>query len=613
MQSKDSPREQETLERLEESLESRGFWLAFMTASIVGALFEKSTGMASPLLLAQSSLLALKALLELRERKLGVDALMSIVGYATFLLGARVEGFLIYALYGIAETLERAAEAWAKRSLKELLEVIPQSILALRGGEWREVDVGELRIGDLIRVRPGERVPADSRVEEGRGLFNLSIITGEPEPISLEAGETVPSGALVLASPVTLRVEKDPRDSTAQLIIRQVREALEKKGRVESFLQRVSAPYTIVVLAAFAASALLLDPYRSLSIILAGCPSAFVITSSVSTILGVARMARRGVVVKGGPPLDASSRVDVVLLDKTGTITLGEPRVTATIRLNGRADGGKALAIAAALASHSLHPLSRAIYRYAGDGATRDAIPELVDVEEIPGKGLRARLKTGERVLLGSRQFLEEAGVSVDEERLGSASVLLAVGGRPVVGFVVEDVPRPDAVEAVKRLRERGVRVAIVSGDRPERVERIARGLGIDEYYAGVRPGEKLELVRRLQEGGSTVCMVGDGINDAPALAQADLGVAMGRYALVAEVADAVIVSGELSRLADLLETGRLRERSLRLGIGGAAVLKLGVMALGLAGFLPLWLIAALGDDGSTLLGLAPVALLARR
>ena len=598
-------------EELEEKLESREFWTIFALAAVAGALVEYLTGRAGPLLPLLSTILAFKAVLELRERRLGVDALMSIVGYVTFFLGARVEGFVIYVLYGIAETLEEVAEAWAKRSLRELLQVVPKRVLRLRGESVEEVDVEELRVGDFIRVRPGERVPADSLVLDGRGVVDLSIVTGESEPVEVRRGEVVPSGALVLESPLTLRVDKDPRDSTAQLIIKQVRESLERKGRVENFLSRISAPYTVVVLGVFAASALLLDPYRSLSIILAGCPSAFVITSSVSTILGVARMARRGVIVKGGPPLDVASRVGVVILDKTGTVTLGEPRVTQFIALNGDEQALKSLA--KALALHSLHPLSRAIAHMDGDGGNGvSGLPELREVREIPGKGIIAKTN-GERVLLGSRSFLAEQGVEVPSSVPPEATVLLAVGDRLVGAFVVEDVPREDAREAIEALRARGLRVMLVSGDKREKVEKVARSLGIEEYLAEVRPEDKRRVVKELQSKGIKVAMVGDGINDAPALAEADLGVAMGRYALVAEVADAVIVSGELSRLADLLETGGLRERVLKLGIGSAAALKLGVMALGLAGVLPIWLIAALGDDGSTLLGLLPVSLLAKK
>ena len=592
----------ETLELLEERLESKEFWLAFALISLLGAISQKLWLDLGWLLLVLSSIIAFKALLELREGKFGIDALMSIVGFVTFWLGAKMEGFIIYTLFGIAEALEEIAEAWAKRSLKELLELIPQRVLKVEGDTEREVDVGDLSLNDQIRVRVGERVPADSVSLSEKGLVDLSIVTGESQPLQIKKGDLIPSGALVLTSPLLLKVVKDPKESTAQMIIKQVKESLERKGRVESFLERISAPYTIFVLLAFIIASALLDPYRSLSVILAGCPSAFIITSTVATILSIARMAKRGVVLKGGPPLDSAPRIDVVILDKTGTVTLGEPKVTSEICLN--FDERKFRWITRELCSYSLHPVSRALSNYLRELQGSNNHVELKDIQEVPGKGVVAQLETGERVILGSYSFILESGISLPEERLRDLSVLLAIGDRVIGGFQVEDLPREGAKESIEALRDMGLKVLLVSGDKRDKVERIAKELGIEEYSYEVKPEDKLRIVREFQEGGKRVAMIGDGVNDAPALAEADLGVAIGQYALVAEIADAVILSGDIRKFIDIIRLGRLREKVLRLGIGSAMVLKIAVIVLGLMGMLPIWLIAALGDDGSTLLGL---------
>ncbi len=592
----------ETLELLEERLESKEFWLAFALISLLGAISQKLWLDLGWLLLVLSSIIAFKALLELREGKFGIDALMSIVGFVTFWLGAKMEGFIIYTLFGIAEALEEIAEAWAKRSLKELLELIPQRVLKVEGDTEREVDVGDLSLNDQIRVRVGERVPADSVSLSEKGLVDLSIVTGESQPLQIKKGDLIPSGALVLTSPLLLKVVKDPKESTAQMIIKQVKESLERKGRVESFLERISAPYTIFVLLAFIIASALLDPYRSLSVILAGCPSAFIITSTVATILSIARMAKRGVVLKGGPPLDSAPRIDVVILDKTGTVTLGEPKVTSEICLN--FDERKFRWITRELCSYSLHPVSRALSNYLRELQGSNNHVELKDIQEVPGKGVVAQLETGERVILGSYSFILESGISLPEERLRDLSVLLAIGDRVIGGFQVEDLPREGAKESIEALRDMGLKVLLVSGDKRDKVERIAKELGIEEYSYEVKPEDKLRIVREFQEAGKRVAMIGDGVNDAPALAEADLGVAIGQYALVAEIADAVILSGDIRKFIDIIRLGRLREKVLRLGIGSAMVLKVAVIVLGLMGMLPIWLIAALGDDGSTLLGL---------
>ncbi len=592
----------ETLELLEERLESKEFWLAFALISLLGAISQKFWLDLGWLLLVLSSIIAFKALLELREGKFGIDALMSIVGFVTFWLGAKMEGFIIYTLFGIAEALEEIAEAWAKRSLKELLELIPQRVLKVEGDTEKEVDVEDLSLNDKLRVRVGERVPADSISLSEKGLIDLSIVTGESQPLQIKKGDLVPSGALVLTSPLLLKVVKDPKESTAQMIIKQVKESLERKGRVESFLEKISAPYTIFVLLAFMIASALLDPYRSLSVILAGCPSAFIITSTVTTILSIARMAKRGVVLKGGPPLDSAPRINVVILDKTGTVTLGEPKVTSEICLD--FDERRFRWITRELCSYSLHPVSRALSNYLRELQDSNIHVEFKDIQEVPGKGVVAQLGTGERVILGSSSFVLESGISLPEEKLRDLSVLLAIGDKVIGGFQVEDLPREGAKESIEALRDMGLKVLLVSGDKREKVEKIAKELGLEEYFYEVKPEDKLRIVREFQESGKKVAMIGDGVNDAPALAEADLGVAIGQYALVAEIADAVILSGDIRRFIDIIRLGRLREKVLRLGIGSAMILKVAVIVLGLMGMLPIWLIAALGDDGSTLLGL---------
>lgn len=528
------------------------------------------------------------------ERVIGVRMLMAIVGFILILNGVILESLIIYVLYVIAEIMEHVVEKLAVRNLESAQRLIPRRALVERRGSVEEVEVKDLRPGDVIIVRKGEVVPVDGILLE-RGIFDTRYITGESIPVERGRGEVVESGYINSGAPVKVRAIKRPQDSTLQVIISRTIEMLERKSRVQRFIQRV-APYMIIgVLALFAPTYLFLGE-KAVAILLAGCPSAFIILSSVDTMYTIASLARRGIVVKGGEALEAASKVRALIIDKTGTLTLGNPRPVSVHPPRG-ISAEEFMSIVASVAAVSLHPVSR------GLAEAWRASYTVGEAKEVPGKGIRARIN-GSTVALGSKSFIEEVvGSGVSDGSCGTGMVVYAsIDGN--VGYIClgEEITE-DAVRAVKKLRSMGLRLILASGDRKERVEMVARSLGIDEYYYSMKPEDKLKLVERVRkECKCGVAMIGDGVNDIEAMAASDMGIAVGNVDVIAGVADAVLIRG-FRDAPQLLAAGRGYMGGILFGIGVGSLIKAVVIVLGLSGSIPLWLVALLGDDGSTLLG----------
>ncbi len=540
-------------------------------------------------------LLAAAARETLETRRPSVEFLMMVVGLILAYHDIVLEGLLIYALYGLAEVIEVLVEKLAVRRLDSLQKMIPRRVTVVDGLNLRIVDSDTLRPGMIVIVRKGEVVPADGILLDD-GLFDRSLVTGESEPVRLNKGSFVESGSVNMGDPVRVKAVKAPDESTLQSLVSRAVSLLEEKGQVQRLIDRLS-PYMIAgILGVFIPLYLVTGPERAVVILLAGCPSAFIITSSAATSYTVASLARLGIIARGGRALERASGIRAVILDKTGTITIGRLR---PIRIVGLQDvDGEIRGLLAAVASASLHPLSRAI------ASSWEPQGVLEQVREYPGQGVEAMV-SGRRVLLGSRGFVESRlGVGVDGLSCGvGITVYAAVDGVPLAVCVEEDIDE-NAVEAVRELKRMGLHVVIASGDRSEKVEAIARRLGVDEYYSGLTPDDKLRIVNTMRSKYGPVSMIGDGLNDLEALAASDLGVAVGNIDAVVNVADAVLTRG-VNQAPILYRAGRSYMNSLKAGFVAAAVVKVAVIALGLSGFMPLWMVALLGDDGSTILGVA--------
>ncbi len=563
------------------------------SASAAGLAASLAGTQLQPLLLAVSLAILFKFFLALVRGGFTVDLLMGVAGLATWYMGVVTEGFLIFLLYSASELIEHQAEHYARKKIEGLSALLPDRVRVEVNGSIVEKALDEVTVGDIVVLGHGDVVPADGVVVGGEAVFDTSYITGEPEPRRIPGGGQVESGYINVGGMARIRVLKKPSESMLQLLIREAEEALERKTRLETMLERFAKPYTFALIPLFIVASILLTPYRGLAVLLAGCPSAFIIGSSTSTALSIALLARRSVVVRGGVVLENAARTKVVVLDKTGTVTLGELDVVGVVPLSSTPQQA-ILELAGGAVKVSRHPVAKALARHS------NLSPRWA--EERPGKGVEA-LVDGQRVVVGSAEFMEELGLD-PPSICGEAerAVYVALNGRLAGAVCLGEKLSSNAEKLVEQLKGMGMSVVLASGDVDERVRSVAERLGIKEYYAGMKPQDKVELVRRLKTRG-TVAMVGDGVNDAGALAEADVGIAVGDLNVSASVADAVLPKG-VEGLPLIFRVARRFMQGIQSMLALALAVKLAVMAAGLAGAIPLWLVVGAGDDGSTILAL---------
>lgn len=543
-----------------------------------------------------------------------IEMLMTIAAIGAVMIGATEEAAAVVVLFLIGELLEGVAAGRARASIQGLADLVPKTALVERAGGTVEVPAEQLGVGDIIVVRPGDRIPADGEILEGSSDIDEAPVTGESTPKRKGVGDTVFAGTINSDGVLKVRVTAAASDNTIARIVRLVEEAQEAKAPTERFIDRFSRYYTPAVLAVGALVAVL-PPlvaggdwnewiYKGLAILLIGCPCALVISTPAAIAAGLATGARRGLLMKGGAVLEGLRRITAVAFDKTGTLTTGKPVVT-DIVAHGR-DERSVLALAAALEQGSSHPLALAILDRAK--ADKAPVPPALSAKAISGKGVEGSVG-GVAAFLGSGAAAGERTDMTQAQRLAidslngqgkTVSVLVANG--VVAGLIaMRDEPRPDAAAGIAALKAEGIRAVMLTGDNRRTAQAIAASLGI-EARAELLPQDKQRIVGELQREGLKVAKVGDGINDAPALAAADIGIAMGGGTDVAlETADAAILHG---RVADVARMVRL-SRAVMANIGQNITVALGLKAvflvttiLGITGLWP----AILADTGATVL-----------
>jgi Cd2+/Zn2+-exporting ATPase len=544
-----------------------------------------------------------------------IETLMSIAAIGAVLIGATEEAATVVLLFLVGELLEGVAAGRARASIKGLTALVPKMALVVDAhGQTREVPVEELAIGATILVRPGDRIAADGEIIDGTSAVDQSPVTGESVPVRKSVGDEVFAGTVNADAVLLVRVTAAAADNTIARVVHLVEEAQESKSPTARFIDRFSTVYTPGVLVVGALVAVL-PPllfggmwsewiYKGLAILLIGCPCALIISTPAAIAAGLAAGARRGLLMKGGAVLEKLRTITVVALDKTGTLTQGKPVVTDIIAL-GRSET-QALSLAAALEVGSSHPLALAIL----DRAARDKapIPPAMGAKAIAGKGVSGSVG-GKTVFLGSPQAAGErteiaeataTTISALGEAGKSVSVLL-VGDQVAALFAMRDEPRPDAAAALATLKNAGIATIMLTGDNARTAAAIAAKLGIDAR-ADLLPEDKLRVVRDLQASGKVVAKVGDGINDAPALAAADIGIAMGGGTDVAlETADAASLHGRVADIPNMIALshavmGNITQ-NITLSLGLKAVF-LVTTILGITGLWP----AILADTGATVL-----------
>lgn len=531
---------------------------------------------------------AFSALSKLLRGETGVDLIAVLAMAGALLLGEMLAGAIIGVMLTGGNALERFAVARARRELSALLRRAPRVACVRRGQNLVEVDVAEVRVGDVLLVKTGEVIPTDGVLVTSRAVLDESALTGESRPVVLEQGARMRSGGTNAGGPLELRVTAPAAESTYAGIVRLVREAEASKGHFVRLADRYAQLF-LVATVALSGSAWFVskDPARALAVLVVATPCPLILAAPAAIVAGLSRAAKHGVVVKGGGALETLSRVTVLLLDKTGTVTAAKPRVAA-VESFGAMDVDELVRLAASIELASLHPYAPAIRAEARRRDLDLRFPS--SPREEMGAGIEGEVG-GRRVALGQLAFVATEATShpsahAIEERsraAGAASVFVAVDGNLTGALLLEDTVRPEAPHVLRALRGAGLgRVYMVTGDRSDVAEAVGDALGIDRVYAERSPAQKVQVVREVREEGLTA-MVGDGINDAPALASADVGIAMGAAGATAasEAADVVLTTDRLEGLHDAFRiarrTRRIAEQSVVVGMG------LSVVAMGFA------------------------------
>ncbi|AOE87158.1 heavy metal translocating P-type ATPase [Pseudomonas sp. TCU-HL1] len=557
-----------------------------------------------------------KGWIALKNRNLNINALMSIAVTGALLIGQWPEAAMVSVLFAMAELIEARSLERARDAIRGLLQLAPEQATVFENGQWRERPARDVQPGVRLRVRPGERIALDGEVLSGRSSVNQAPITGESLPVEKDLGDLLFAGTINGEGELEYRATRTADDSTLARIIHAVEAAQGSRAPTQRFVDQFSRIYTPVVILIAILTALLppllfdgiwLDwLYRALVLLVIACPCALVISTPVTIVSGLAAAARSGILIKGGVFLELGRKLAWVALDKTGTLTEGRPRQTDVELL--LASGGDPRALAASLAARSDHPVSQAVARAAeADGIALYAVDNLA---ALPGRGVTGQIE-GRRYHLGNHRLVEEFGLCSPplEARLdaleaqGKTVVALCSENAVLALFAVADTVRDSSREAIGQLHALGVKTLMLSGDNPHTVQAIARQVGVDDARGNLLPEDKLAEIGLRQAGGVPVGMVGDGINDAPALARADIGFAMGAAGTdtAIETAGVALMDDDLRKLPQFIRLSRRTHRVLMQNISLALGIKAVFLALTLMGEGTLWM-AVFADMGASLL-----------
>jgi Cd2+/Zn2+-exporting ATPase len=556
-----------------------------------------------------------------RSRTLDINVLMVIAVAGALALGDWAEAASVVFLFALAQWLEVRTMERARRAIRALIDLAPREALVRRNGREERIPVDAVVPGDEVIVRPGEKLPLDGIVLAGRSDVNEAPLTGESRPVDKAPGDEVYAGTINGHGALEVKVLRLGRDSRLARIIHLVETAQSRRAPVQSFVDRFARVYTPVVLV-LAAAVAVLPPllaagpvtvwlYRALVLLVIACPCALVISTPVSIVAALSAAARHGVLIKGGASLERLAAVRIIAFDKTGTLTKGELDVT-DVAMVGRVAALDVIRYAAAVEARSAHPVATAITRHAQ--ALLPDLPAVRRFVSLPGMGAEGEVD-GRRIVIGNERLIANSGIETpkpwpDAERLrgeGKSLVFVAADGIMLGAIAVADRPRETARETIELLRGQHVSaVAMLTGDHQETAAAIARELTVDEYHAGLLPERKQALVDSLRARHGALMMVGDGVNDAPALAAADVGVAMGAAGSDAalETADVALMSDELLKLPYALRLSRATMRNVKTNVAISLCLKAAFLALAISGAATLWM-AVLADTGATVIVVA--------
>lgn len=548
------------------------------------------------------------ALLGIKNRQMFDESLlMFIATVGAFVIGENSEGVAVMLFYQVGEFFQDYAVNKSRGSIKELMEIAPEyANLIHDDGSVETIDPDDLEIGDVLMIRPGEKVPVDGVVLEGESMVNTAALTGESVPRTVHPEDEILSGFVNGEGLLKIRASKEYDDSTVARILEMVEEATSKKSKTENFITKFAHWYTPLVV--FAALALAIIPsivtrdpatwiYRACTFLVVSCPCALVISVPLAFFGGIGAASRAGILVKGSNYLELMSQLDIVVSDKTGTLTKGDFTVVRTVHAPGVSED-ELLRDAALAESMSTHPIANSIRKAA---ASEAVLHSEETVENVSGKGLIARTSVGE-ILVGNSTLLRDAGIDVDEQNDDVSTIIYVAKDKKYLGamFIADEV-KPESQDAISEMKKEGVRKTVMlTGDRKQVADAIGSRLGLDEVYSELLPNDKVDRIEELlHQPHRALAFIGDGINDAPVLARADVGIGMGNLGSDAaiEAADIVIMDDDLRKIPKVIRIGRRTVRISNQNIVFALAVKLAILGLSAFGLAGMWA-AVFGDVG---------------
>lgn len=538
--------------------------------------------------------------------------LMSVATIGAFAIGSYSEGVAVMIFYSIGEWFQDAAVNRAKRSIKALLDIRPDEVTVLRNGTTMVIHPNEIQVDEIIQVKAGEKVALDGALHSDTASFNTAALTGESKPDTKRKGEPVFAGMINLDKVSEIKVKSLFKDSKLSRILEMVEDATARKSQTQLFISRFAKVYTPIVF--FLALAVCFVPYfivddynfqtwfyRALVFLVISCPCALVVSIPLGYFGGIGLASKNGILFKGGNFLDVMTKVNVIVMDKTGTLTKGVFKVQDVIT-NGF-DEKELIKLTAVLEKNSTHPIAKAVTEYAGDVLNGLQVTE---VEEISGHGLKGNVE-GKEMLAGNVKLLKKYGIAypAEIEKIVDTIVVVAINNQYAGYITIADEIKEDAIQAVKEMHSLSIKTVMLSGDKQSVVDSVAKQLGIDEAYGDLLPEGKVEKVQQLKNEGKRIAFIGDGVNDAPVVALADAGIAMGGLGSDAtiETADVVIQNDQPSKIVSAIKIGKITRGIVWQNITLAMGVKVVVLILGAGGIATLWE-AVIADVGVALLAI---------
>lgn len=552
-----------------------------------------------------------RGLRNLFKLKFNIDTLMTIALVGAIAIGEWKEATLVAVLFGVNEWLEGFGMEKARRSMETLLQVAPKEATKLMDGKELVIPITSLKAQDIVRVKPGEKIPSDGAVTEGKSSVNEAALTGESLPVDKAVGDPVFGGSINNEGVLVIRIDKAYEDSSLAKILHLVEEAQETKTPTELFINKFAKYYTPLIMA-IALLVALLPPlllqgdwtkwlYQGLSVLIVGCPCALILSSPIAIVSGITRNARNGILIKGGVYLEQLGKIDTIAFDKTGTLTKGEPHVVkAEVYVE-----TLFYKVAGAMERSSSHPLAKAVMKAVQDSGV--SLPEPEEMINVAGRGMEAVID-GERYWLGNEKsiahltFPDQVSENIEQMKAAGLTLVIVADAEQVLGlFGIADEIREESHAVIAALHQQGIkRTVMLTGDHQKTADKVASAVGVSSFYAGLLPEDKVARIKELAESGQ-VAMIGDGINDAPALASAQLGIAMGKGTDSAiETADIVLMQDHLGKLPEAISVAKQVNRVIRFNIAVSLGLKVLALLLTIPGWLTLW-IAILSDMGATI------------